>query len=260
MQSCSTRLPGVSFVLRARNEDRYIADALASLETLMIPFEVIVILHRCTDNTRSILSNFSYLPIKVITSEQMLSRAGFETLITPADDPHSLVNFYNMCFSQAKMKFMMKFDADFRLSEDLLNFFNFKLDFQSDKPVCYQIPCRLSRTVVNTEIYLFNSLLGYTKSCFWEYPKFDSLSSTIRLQEEILSIPPNVLKTYWKQAPWWEVEQNEEFRSKYKQLVNIVGTEPVGMARASNVECDQPFNKVRNCQHQLASIGIFLYK
>lgn len=261
-----SQLGGVSFVLRARNEEKYITEALMSLEWLRIPFEVIVILHRCTDNTKKIVETYQqHLPmIRIFEVDTPLSRAGFENLVTPANHASSLTSFYNWCFSKAKYLWKFKWDADFRFSQKLLQFLNKKLNLNDMSPTCYYIPCRLGRSIVNTELYLFNCLLGYKKHVFWELPSLSHQATTITLDKgcAILSIPPGVLKNYWKEPSWFE-KSDCELTMKLQQALKIVlgenQPEPSGLARASNKECDTIFHLVTAKQKQLADIGVFLY-
>ncbi len=248
--------------MRVHNEEKYIADALCSLESIRIPFEIVLVLHNCTDKTEEIAKTFTHLPLRIYHYHQSLSRAGFENLITPRDDPHSLASFYTWCFSKATMTFTCKWDGDFRASTNLVRFFNKKLALQAP-PTCYKIPCRLSDTIVNEEYYLFNCLDEsrlYNKSVFWEYPNFVQGTKYERIPHEILSIPPTVLKPYWNKKPWFEVEHDTEFQKRLITLQEIVGLEPVGSSRASNPECDAVFKRVRENEPRLAAAGIFLYK
>lgn len=234
--SAEKKTGGVSFVLRARNEEKYIGDALQSLACLTIPFEIIVILHLCDDRTYDIVEKFhKFMPIHIHQSKQALSRPGFETLVTPEEDPHSLASFYNDCFKKANYKWMFKWDADFRSSEKLIDFLHDDLDLECMKPTVYNLPCHLDPKTVNTEPYLFNCLVKYKKHVFWELPVFPKEAAIKTLPCPILSIPPNVIKSYWKQEPWFCQGQDATLEQKWKLLIQIVGmSEPMAAARASS--------------------------
>lgn len=255
---------GVSFVLRARNEEKYIADALTSLESLRIPFEIVVILHCCTDKTQEIVEKMrdKGLPIVMIHFNKTLSRAGYENLATPAEHPRSLTNYYNYCFSLAKYRWNFKWDADFRASEKLLHFLNHKLDLRCELPLCYALPCRLGKSIINTEIYLFNCLTRYTKHVFWELPSFAPQYKQVALPEcEIISIPPSILKSYWREEPWFVKEKDEDIIEKWQQIETITGKkEPMGAARASCPEFNLVWSSIQEKKKELEQQGIFFYQ
>ncbi len=163
----------------------------------------------------------------------------------------------------------------------------------TDESCCYYIPCRLSRDIVNTEIYLFNCLNEYKKHVFWELPHFLPNHKVIHLDRkcEILSIPPIILKDYWKKIAWFKTEINEtDFKNDVKEeavkktepqetkcgvrkmedkmwltyklmkLEEILGeTESEGLARASNKACDVIFKKILDKQNVLSENGIHLF-
>jgi glycosyltransferase involved in cell wall biosynthesis len=256
---------GISFILRARNEQNYITEALSSLESINIPYQIIAILHSCTDRTKELVQKAAkHQPITIYETNLSLSRAGFENLITPASNPHSLTSFYNWCFSKGKYYFTCKFDADFRLSPALVAFINNELPIHKspfDEPICYAISCMLSPAIVNTEIYMFNCLLEYRKHVFWELPYFFNSAKTITLSSEkvIWSIPPSILKPYWRQTPWFQTE-DPVLCQKFKVLTDLLGEEQTGLARASNQACNELWPKLMSLSDQLKSHGIFMFE
>ena len=81
-----TKKPGISFILRARNEEAYLTQSLTSLLSLTIPHEIVIILHKCTDQSKDIALDAQAKggQIRIYETDHSLSKAGYETLATPA--------------------------------------------------------------------------------------------------------------------------------------------------------------------------------
>ena len=255
------RAAGISFVMRARNEEQYLKQNFESLKGLTIPHEIIVILHKCTDRSKEIseAAKLSGQPIRIYESDRDLSRPGYENLITPKSHPANLVSFYNWCFSKARFNWIHKWDADFMASPELVRFFNTELKLDEREPTRYMIPCELTPDIINNENYLFNCLIIYTKYVFWETSLFVLNSNHIVIEHKIYSIPPTILKPYWSEPPWF-IGNDAILEERYKKLVSICGPEPIGFARASCSECSDIWNKVMDAKDALADVGIHVFK
>jgi glycosyltransferase involved in cell wall biosynthesis len=252
------RIPGISFVIRARNEEAYLAACLFSLKGLRVNHEIIVILHKCTDRSKAIVEEAlaGGQPIRILETNQDLSKAGYETLITPVNHPASLMSFYTWCFSHAKYRWVLKWDADFTASPELVEFFNTGLILDEVTPVHYTIPCQMTADVVNREKYLFNCLQPYEKWMFWEVPSFPSTVEGRSIDAKIYTIPHTVLKSYWKEPPWF-IGKDAFLEKQYEKLVQICGPEPVGASRAQCKDCETPYFMIIKCREFFASMGIF---
>lgn len=253
------REPGISFIVRARNEEAYLAQNLESLRPLTIPHEIIVILHKCTDRSKTIVeaAKGAGQPIHIIETDQDLSKPGYETLITPITYRECIPTFYNWCFSKAKYLWLFKWDADFVASSDLINFLNLGLNLSEVNPVRYMIPCQMTDDVVNTENYLFNCLILHKKYIFWETPAFPQNSEIRTVATKIYTIPHTILKEYWKEPPWF-IGKDAFLEDRYKKVVELCGPEPVGSSRAQCKDCEGPFFRVKDCQSILEAMGIQL--
>jgi len=258
----SAALPGVSFIVRVKNEEPYLRACLESLQQLTIPHEIIVILHTCTDGSRAIAESVqaSGQPVRIIEWSTPMSRPGYENLVTPADHPSSASHFCNMCFSLALYKWTFKWDADFTATPELLGFLNTSLDLGLDTPTSYQIQCQLGDEASNCENYLFNSLEKYRKELFWEFPEFKTGTQFWRIECRILSIPPLIVKTYWHEEPWFLHGVDADLETKYARLNDICGKDIPGLARARNPTCDHYNCLVVLKEAELACHGIFLRK
>lgn len=263
--------PGLSFVVRARNEEERIENALMSLAKLTIPYEIVVVLHLCTDRTEEITlacrEKLGHDKVRVFYYDEPVSRAGLENVITSAKSKHSLVSFYTFSFSRAKYKWQFKYDADFIMTDSLAAWLN-SWGAPHEPPTVYKIFCRIGDKK-NHEPYLFNCLTHYTKYVFWETPAFDREVVAWELSEDcyIQSCDATVIKSYWDQRPWFlrgdikdeDREEAAELEEKYKRLIAITGKPPRGMARAQSESYEVFFWACYNNQKQLKEYGIDLF-
>ena len=257
--------PGISFVVRARNEEMTLRESLESLQGLTIPHEIVVILHLCTDSSRRIAESFPN--VRIYEYEIPVSRAGYETLITPDTSKYSLVSYYNWCFAKAQLLWCFKWDADFVATHRLRDFINGR-DWNDATPTRIRIPAITSNADVSPEPYLFNAGRTYKKLAFWEY---NSSLFSKDVREEICPAtldhvsPLDCVKPYWRAGPWFEgpeyFEDAEaiELRRRYRLIVEKLGPEPLGMARAVHPEYQKMYSLVREREAELNALGIHLW-
>lgn len=232
----------ISFLVRAHNEEATIERSIRSLDVLTIPHEIVVILHRCTDRSSEIVRKLQESRNNIIVEQYdyPVSRAGYETLCTDADSPHSLPSYLNWCLSKCGMKWKFKWDADFVMTYELSKFLNYNLGQFSN--TAFRINA-VNSTSSNGELYLTDSLTGYSKYMFWEVPNF-APSQEVRLNSDQRIIHDSEIasmKEYWTKEPWFCDNASEEankIKQKYDMLVSEFGKEPEGLARASNPECN----------------------
>jgi hypothetical protein len=109
----------------------------------------------------------------------------------------------------------------------------------------------VNSTSSNAELYLTDSLTGYSKYMFWEVPNF-SPSQEVRLnasQNIIHDSEIANMKQYWARKPWFYGSDSEEanmIKAKYERLICEFGEEPLGLARASNPMCNEVLLKIAN--------------
>jgi hypothetical protein len=252
--------PGISFIVRTRNEESYLAACLASLRDVTVPHEIIVVLHLCTDGSRSIAEAAAAAgqPVRVHAHDKPVSRAGYEMLVTPVSHEASMAAYNTAAFDKRAYKWAFRWDADFVATSELLYFLNNTLQLDADAPMAYAIPCHLSDTVINCERYLTNVRQPFGKYMFWEVALYPPDTKVERLPCGIHSLPPTVLKEYWSAAPWF-LGVDSELTERYNALVNLCGPEPVGLARASNPECTPYIRLMEAKEQELAAIGISFY-
>lgn len=242
---------GLSFMVRIRDEEATLYESIRSLRHLSVPHEIILILHQCTDRSPEIAEHLRQEnpQVKICTYNLPLSKAGYETLATPCLSPHSLPSYNNFCLQQTQMPFVFKWDADFLASPELLTYLNSRSWVAANESIKIHA---VNSTHRNNENYIFPRGTSYVKYLFWEVPRFpvgikilqtDS-SVVIFHQSELTS-----LKSYWLRQPWFLTTDSDEARTvaaRVNLLNQKYGAEPVGMARASNPECDPLFLKIKH--------------
>lgn len=243
-------MEGISFVVRIRNEEEILEESIRSLFQLKIPHEIILILHLCTDRSREIAEKLAseHTYIKILEYNIEVSRPGYETLCTSAKSKHSIMTYYNWCFSQANYCWKFKWDADFIATDELIEFLNnnqWKY-LESSTEVYFHAD---SGETSNSERYLCNGTPKFNKYFFWE--AYLLPEPTHRIKTNIRILHKSKLsnkKPYWQKVPWFYTQFDEEAKdvlSKYIFVEKLCGKEINGMARASNEECHLHFFNVK---------------
>lgn len=240
---------GISFIVRIRNEESTLEKSIRSLFSLTIPYEIILVLHRCTDKSLEISKKLaSENPkIRYITYEHEISRAGYENLATDVTSKHSIATYYNYCFSQGTMAWKFKWDADFIASSNLINRLN-SSEWNEENAVYYIMAKNSSQ---NWEGYLLGCLESFGKFIFWEIAQYKHNYSKLEFKsDEYIEHDSELssMKSYWNEIPWYKTEDSDEARQvadRIEKLNAEFGIEPIGMARASNSISDIPFLRIK---------------
>lgn len=251
---------GVSFVVRCRNEEENIEKSIRSLSKLSIPHEFVVILHKCTDRSEKIVTSLKEegFNIRIIKDDDELSKAGFECLVTPKSNKNSPAARHSSYYKKAIYKWKFIWDADFFARKELVDFLN-QMDLNNKKSIRYSIGCKLGDGVINTQQYLSNCLEGFSKHLFWEASSFKEGSIVQELGCLIDSVKVENKKPYWREERWFK-KSDKDLEKKYKQVVKLLGKEPIGMAAASNPDADICIKKAIELEGELKKIGINIYE
>jgi hypothetical protein len=234
---------GISFIVRCRNEKKYLKQSLSTLSKLNIPYEINLILHLCDDECKEIANELKKeLNVNIFEYNREVSRSGYETYITPQDHNNSFITYSRFCFDTAACKWKFRWDVDFFATPELINFIN-NLNLDTSEKIKYRIPCQLGDTgILNEEIYLSNCMVGITKYIFWEIYNYEIGSIEVNLTDtcKINSLSYKEVKDYWNDdVPWFIKDRDQTLSNEYYKLVKNWGPEPVGMARASNPEANR---------------------
>jgi glycosyltransferase involved in cell wall biosynthesis len=255
---------GISFIVRARNEERTLEACLRSLKGLTIPYEIVLVLHMTSDRSKEIADALvkEGMPLVVFRYDKPLSRAGYENLVTDMESPHSMRTFSKWSFDKAMCPWKFRWDADFIASPELIAKLNSREWVAPTNTTRIRIPA-VSVNARNEECYLFSGTYEYRKYIFWEYTEFIGqlgyehwTDATIEHASDLKEKKP-----YWSAEPWFLSDTSEEaqtLRTRYAALVAICGPEPHAQARASNPESDPVFFKVQQNEALLERIGISL--
>lgn len=250
-------MEGISFIVRVRNEEETLEQSLQSLQGLTIPHEIIVILHRCTDRSKEIASQFQ---VRIIEYEIPLSRAGLETMATDEDSVHSIVHYNRWCFSHAQYVWIFRWDADFIATPELRSYLNERSWTKPLENTKIYLNAK-SDDIDNLEGYLTSGNFKHTKYVFWEF--FDTSECWFRIDSDatiqhISSL--STLKPYWTEPPWYEAEtpEAEIVRTRMESIRKLVGDEPVGQARASDPRNWDTYSKCLSLTTAFEALGIRL--
>jgi hypothetical protein len=256
------REPGVSFVIRARNEARLLFDNFVSLRDIKIPHEIVLVLHRCTDESRVVAETWQKqgLPIRIFEDQTPISRAGYETLVTPVGHPNSFPIFSANCFDRATYNWLVRWDADFVATDFFRDFLQNYIDLAETKPTAYQLQCALGSDVLCREEYMFNTYRGFGKYYCWEHCLQDEPRDSIQLQTTCMtSVPPTLIKSYWNAPPWFTGADTRDdvLAEKYETLINLIGPEPPAFARSNNPDFQAHWDKLLAHMPELEKHGIY---
>lgn len=252
-------MDGISFIVRARNEEKTLETCLRSLQGLTIPHEIIVILHCTTDNSHAIVKKIiddTGMPIYVFHYDVRLSRAGYENLATDMTSKHSMCEYSRWSFSKSNYLWKFRWDADFVASDALIRKLNSRSWKAPTKTSCIRIPAVSNEGHANEELYLFAGEYEYRKYIFWEYTEFigeqfrETWVETIRHTSSLTD-----KKLYWTEPSWFLEEDSEEarvVRNRYAMISAICGPEINGQARASNPASDPHFFCVQKSEDILS--------
>jgi glycosyltransferase involved in cell wall biosynthesis len=250
---------GLSFIVRIRNEEATLARSIRSLTCLTVPYEIILILHCCTDRSSEIAAElFNENPhVRIAVYDKSISRAGYETAVTDATSEHSFVTYSNWCMSKARYPWIFRWDADFVMTRPLLEYIN--IQEWTARPVRISLVAR-NGTHENREYYIHPSTIRTTKHVFWENTGFPEEMFAYHLppSHHILHLSElDDIKPYWKESPWFETDDSPEaiqVKERYTKLVAEFGPEPCGMARASNPECNDIFYRITTANPEYVNL------
>lgn len=258
-------MEGISFIVRVKNEEEFLERSIRSLIGITAPHDIHIILNNCTDRSKEIaeLLQSEGMPIHIYTYDYSISRAGYENLVTDETSDHSLVKYYTWCFNKGKHDWLFKWDADFIMTDELKSLINTNKWIKTDKFTCYYLQAR-NVDSNSAEDHLFSGPFCIKKYIFWEF--IAPIGERIQLdagEAHMLHLSElKKPKSYWLANPWFMDSNKPEaivLLNKYKSLIEVCGSEPVGSARRANPDNDLCYFSVRNNEEQLKPFGINFY-
>jgi len=107
--------PGISFIVRAKNEEGTIGMALDSLRQLEVPCEINLVLNQCSDRTEyeASLRAENGQNINVYHYPFQLGKTGLENQCTPVTSAHSTIWMLNWILMKGNYEYTFRWDSDF---------------------------------------------------------------------------------------------------------------------------------------------------
>ena len=242
----------VSFMIRCHNAQETLGQAMETLTHLLrygLRYEVVVILHRCTDDSERIADSYAQsapVPVRVLTYDLQVSRGGLETYVTDDDHPCSFVHYSNWCLKQTRAPFVFKWDSDFEMNDAVAKKVAQVVAENNGSPIQVTIPTKFKDGDRGApEPWLSNAIVRYTKYVLWEVPEFPLNTSTIALSHWFLhnDSPKAEAKNYWRPDPWFANEVQGlgyVFRQRFESVQAMLGDRalPRDVARSCSTNLD----------------------
>lgn len=255
--------PGISFILRVKNEENCIEECIRSLRDMALPYEIIVILNQCTDNTVDIIREETYHNhnIKIHHYDVPISRAGYENLCTDAKSRHSLTYYWNLGAMLSKHWWRFDWDADFIMTKPIKQFIEGQHWDKSPVPAGKRFYAVDEDGVLHGQEYLFSHHLYADKYWFWHLKQ---TATPMYSEDTWLAIfhrsSLDEMKSYWREPAWFDIDESSEEAEIIKQRLAVVnsllGPEIVGQARASNQESIGLLTNAMAHEYELNNLGI----
>lgn len=259
----SELIPGVSFILRIKNEQDSITECIRSLRGIQIPHEIIVILNQCTDNTLNLVREETQHndAIKIHHYDVPVSRAGYENLCTDAKSIHSLSYYWNLGATISKYWWRFDWDGDFVMTKPIKEFLESRWWDKSATPAGKRFYAVDDDGVMHGQEYLFSHHFYADKYWFWHLKQttipYDMEDTFLAIFHRSSLYRP---KSYWDEPAWFDIDnQSEEARiikNRLNAVNELLGPEIVGQARASNQESVALLTNAMRYEHELADIGV----
>jgi FkbM family methyltransferase len=242
----------VSFMIRCHNAQETLKKAMETLTHLLrygLRYEIVVILHRCTDDSERIADDYAQtapIPVRVLTYDLQVSRSGLETYVTDDDHPCSFVHYSNWCLQQTRAPFVFKWDSDFEMNDVVAKKVAQVVAENDGRPVKVTIPTKFKDGARGAaEPWLSNAIVRYAKYVLWEVPDFPQGTLTIALQHWFLhnDSPKSAPKSYWRPDPWFANEVQGlgyVFKQRFKAVQEMLGDRqvPRDVARSCSTNLD----------------------
>ena len=244
------RPAGISFIIRARDEERTVEEAIMSVRLglgISFPYEIVLVNNCSSDRTQKIgehlqkegtLASLVHYPFQ-------LAKPGLENYVTSVDSVHSIVWFYQFCWQQARFKYIFKWDADFVMTRGLAD--RLKTLWNEEFDTC-RVPAVDFDGVANCEPYLFNTLKlpVVHRHQYWETTSLlikggqaISLDGTGAVIEHASQL--KTMKPYYRLPPWWEGSDSPVASVAKREYEEFSLMLPIGIqlfTRASDPACD----------------------
>lgn len=258
-KSLYTRPRGITFYIRACNEEKTIAQSIESLQTHLsqrkIPFDVVLIDNNSTDATVLRAREALRPQDRVVFYPLQVAKPGLENAVTPPNSAHSFVWFTQFALQQCtRYTHAFRWDADFLMTTALAD--ALKREFTSPHVVpndFYSIRalhCESGKA--NREYYLIavRTRVRYVLRDMWEtwsIPCKRPHKAAMTDRECIEHVTDiHETKDYQERRPWWIadiVQKNlgceQWFIDMIAQYEQIKATLPPGVPTYARSHCQK---------------------
>jgi len=249
---------GVTFMIRAKNEQNKIVDCILTLRDAFdycepqLAYNIVLVDNGSTDDTLK-----RALPLLrpdrgdlCVSYALQVSKPGIESYVTPCNSAHSLPWFYQWCVQRCEQySHVFKWDADFRMSEPLAN--ALRVHFASR----YRLPADLYSIMAvgndgrtHRECYCIALRLRYRYILMrlWEtWQTFCSLPTESLDDSECIlhaSSLDDAPKRHLLYEPWWEQATSQEswvayVKSQYRYWKRRLPRGAATYTRATDNSC-----------------------
>ncbi len=246
MTNTTTLLPGITFLVRVHNEEATLDAAVRSLFDLLFAYEILVILHLCTDASARIAAALAAERpglLRILHYNDTVARPGYETLVTPDSSPHSIANYYNWGLQHRRYLWTAKWDADFIAPPSLRTYLNDAASLWSEPDHLIWLGAT-APTHTEYHPYFTSCLSHYMSHYFNEVPVFRfnptrHVRHTPPVTIEHRSTGLTTLKPYWHAPAWFDVEDSPDAtaaRIAFAELVTQFGPPPPGLGRSGDTQ------------------------
>ncbi len=243
------KLPGFSFMIRAKNEASNIATCLLSIQKHLsqdIPYQLVVINNDSQDYTPIIAQNLldTTQGDKVVDYPYKIAKPGLENYYTPLDSVHSFVYFTQFCLMQCDHEWIFRWDADFemtpKLGQWMKSFWDDHLNKQKWNAKTFDyvmLPATDQDGIINSEMYMFHTNTDpyFYRRSIWEQVGFLKINHPPFMyhpaSEQALILHQStlkVIKSSYLEEPWWTTKlkqlttQPDLYPQTYIDLMNTI--------------------------------------
>ena len=233
---------GIVFMLRAKNEEDNIGEAIESihrhLSNSAVHYQIVCINNDSDDQTEHIAKQHLREDDVYYDYPIRLAKAGLENYVTPCNSAHSLPWFYQWCYEKCtKYSHVFKWDADFRMNEPLARYlvdeFSRPLEELADT---YHIRTISEDMIETQECYVW---ARRTNHFFSRWTAYETVQSED--EETKRHVPQHIkiehrstlkqVKSYFRLDPWWTslddqmqtLPHVQSTKRRYNRLLTLLG-------------------------------------
>jgi glycosyltransferase involved in cell wall biosynthesis len=213
--------PGLSLIIRAKNEELNIEQCIESVIDLVD--EIIFVDNGSTDNTYQLVKKYAaiYSKIKLYSYNIAVSKVGVEhKAALESEHKNTLGTFYNWCLSKATFNNVFKWDADFicirNNFQNMVDLYNLRL--RTDK---FALWCTGKTLFENNGLYYYNHSSFYNEFRVFSYKNnFKWYDGEVCEYTEPYLMQPHMQKYHYNYPVFYEIKRTslDEFSGRSSMI------------------------------------------